>query len=180
MCRCCVAIEEACGIRCSLKWPNDLLVGERKLCGILCEMESRDNPALVIGVGINTNNPVESLPDALHPGAASLADQMGTPVDNTALMETCLGRVTAGLELFEQRGLAAFGEAVQSHLAWVGERVRIEESPGQSTVGRLLGVDGSGRVLVATEKGTLPFISGDLRRAEIEAGVTHKRGISGT
>lgn len=160
------AIDEACGVRCSLKWPNDLLIRERKVCGILCEMESREIPALVIGVGINTNNRMESLPGGVRQGAAALADEIGTPVDNPALMEICLAHLTVDLEVFEQRGLAAFGEFLQKHLAWVGEQVRIEESPGQSTLGRLLGVDGSGRVLLVTKKGTLPFISGDLRRVE--------------
>ncbi len=158
------AIEEVCGLCCSLKWPNDLLFRGRKLCGILCEMDSRQMPALIIGIGINTNNRVGRLPLELRHGAASLAEEIGAPVDNPRLLEVCLGRLTDALETFERNGLSAFEEALQKHLAWVGEGVRIEESPGQSTVGRLLGVDGLGRVLLATEKGTVPFISGDLRR----------------
>ncbi len=161
-------IEEACGLCCSLKWPNDLLFRDRKVCGILCEMDSRQLPALVIGIGINTNNRVDTLPEELGHGAASLSEEIEAPVDNARLLKTCLSRLTDALERFERRGLAASAGPLQKHLAWVGERVRIEESPGQSTVGRLLGVDGTGRVLIATEQGTeqgtVPFISGDLRR----------------
>jgi len=61
-------------------------------------------PALVIGMGINTNNRVDALPEALRAGVASLSGEIGTQVDNSALMETCLRHLTAGLELLRSGG----------------------------------------------------------------------------
>jgi len=160
------SVEQACGLRCRLKWPNDLLLNGKKVCGILCELESRQLPALVIGIGINTNNRVEALPGEFRHGVESLSGETGAPVDNRGLLEVCLGNLVGALETFERSGLAAFENDLERHLAWVGQEVRIEEFPGQVTVGRLLGVDGAGRVLLATGKGEVPFVSGDLRLVE--------------
>ena len=82
------AVATATGLRASLKWPNDLVLGSdwKKLGGILCEAQGRD--ALVIGIGIN-------LTSAAHPPdvaarAASIEGELGRAVDRAALVVECL------------------------------------------------------------------------------------------
>lgn len=84
----------AAGVRARIKWPNDVLVEGRKVCGILLELVAREDwiDFVVVGVGINANNP----PPA--EGGISLAEAVGAPVDRAALCRSvlaCLDEVYA-------------------------------------------------------------------------------------
>jgi BirA family biotin operon repressor/biotin-[acetyl-CoA-carboxylase] ligase len=73
------ALEKVCGVVAGIKWPNDLILEEKKLCGILTEGYFEGEEAkMIIGVGVNTNNMV---PSQLKDVAISLHD-LGITVDN--------------------------------------------------------------------------------------------------
>lgn len=78
----CRAIARVCGITPEIKWPNDLLIGGRKLCGILVESSSfRGRRFVVVGVGINVNTDPADFPPELRESATSLAAALGREVD---------------------------------------------------------------------------------------------------
>lgn len=79
-------------IRTDVKWPNDVMLGGRKLGGILCE---RVRGALVVGIGINLNQPVEELPGGLVPPATSLLLQTGRPVSRARVLERLADELAA-------------------------------------------------------------------------------------
>jgi BirA family transcriptional regulator, biotin operon repressor / biotin---[acetyl-CoA-carboxylase] ligase len=91
------AVEAVCGAVPRLKWPNDLVVGDRKLGGILAEAawSGADDVAVVVGVGLNVDWPVER-PDDLLDTAVALNDVVGECVDREDLL-------TAWLERLERR-----------------------------------------------------------------------------
>lgn len=122
-----VAAAEACqavaGIQVALKWPNDLLVGEAKLGGILSELV---DGAAVVGLGLNL---------AWAPAGAAC---LGPGVDRAALLHAYLGRLdTAGDVLARYR----------DRCTTLGRRVRVER-PGGSIEGVATDVDEDGRLLV--------------------------------
>ena len=80
----CEGIEEACGAKPGIKWTNDIVLGGRKLCGILTEMavegESGALQYVVIGIGINANHTPEDFSPEVREIAASLSQELGHPV----------------------------------------------------------------------------------------------------
>jgi len=86
-------LEEDYGIAVGLKWPNDLLAGERKLSGMLSEMEARGDllTFVNIGIGLNVNND----PGTEEPGAIALSQLAGRPLSRRDLLENFLDRFEA-------------------------------------------------------------------------------------
>lgn len=79
----CDAVEATCGLRPQIKWINDLILNEKKLCGVLTELLLTDGrpDALVVGIGINVNHRPEDFPPELRESATSLAMELGQTVD---------------------------------------------------------------------------------------------------
>jgi BirA family transcriptional regulator, biotin operon repressor / biotin---[acetyl-CoA-carboxylase] ligase len=102
-----VAVAEtlaaASGVDVRLKWPNDLLVGGRKLCGILVESQGGGTSVrAVIGMGINVNNDPGVLDDAIV--ATSLRAETGQRFDRMALLTGVVGSLRQAMTLFERNG----------------------------------------------------------------------------
>jgi BirA family transcriptional regulator, biotin operon repressor / biotin---[acetyl-CoA-carboxylase] ligase len=84
------AISAETGIRPEVKFPNDILIGGRKVAGILAE--ARDD-RVVLGIGINANLAAEELPEDVDTPATSLQVETGAPVDRAMLLATLLERL---------------------------------------------------------------------------------------
>ncbi|HEX9547173.1 MAG TPA: biotin--[acetyl-CoA-carboxylase] ligase, partial [Acidimicrobiales bacterium] len=141
------SVEGVAGIVPLLKWPNDLLIEDRKLAGILAEA---DGDAVVVGMGLN----VSSSP----PGAVSLAEATGRrPLDRGVL----LARLLEALEGWYGRW-DDVAEAYRDRSATVGQEVRAE-LPGRTVVGRAEGIDDHGHLLVRDGAGELvEVLAGDV------------------
>lgn len=141
------------GARVGLKWPNDVVVGGRKVCGALVEVvqtESGQRWALV-GVGVNVNFGRDALPPDVRERATTLLEVGGAVVDLDAL----LGRVLAGLaEALGDRGLdGATLAAARGALEGVGRRAAYTLPDGSRAEGTLLGIDDDGHALLRTDDG---------------------------
>ncbi|MDQ7991526.1 MAG: biotin--[acetyl-CoA-carboxylase] ligase [Propionicimonas sp.] len=149
-------LRAAGGVDARLKWPNDVLIGGRKVCGILAERVESAEPAAVVGMGINTLLAEADLP---VPTATSLAIEGSTAspaeVARAVLLafDAWYGRWLAGEDLRE-----AYAAACDT----VGRTVRVELSPGDAPEGAAVGVDAEGRLLVRTASGTRAFSAGDV------------------
>lgn len=93
----CLALERVCGIKAGIKWVNDIIYGEKKICGILCE--TAPGGAYVIGIGVNVNTPAAELDSLTDVGAAGILSLTGRSTDLRALshelisaLDDCLGR----------------------------------------------------------------------------------------
>lgn len=109
------AIEEATGVRCAIKWPNDLVVPRHgKVAGVLCEATSAGagDVVIVAGIGINVRQRQDDWPGALDYAAASLEQCAGRPVDRPRLMAALVRAVRplfdAPLRALDDAELAAF------------------------------------------------------------------------
>ena len=90
----CRAIESSCGLRCGIKWPNDVVLGGKKLCGILVEsMLGLEKPCVIVGVGINANT--AAFPAELEEIATSLFAVLGHEIDLNALAAALLRELDA-------------------------------------------------------------------------------------
>jgi BirA family transcriptional regulator, biotin operon repressor / biotin---[acetyl-CoA-carboxylase] ligase len=159
------AVRDRAAVDACLKWPNDVLVGDAKLAGILAE-QHRD--AVVVGVGINVTVRREDLP---VPTATSLL--LETPAGRDPAPGTDRAELLAAvLRELERWYLAeaAAGDADESGLraeylrrcATVGRRVRVELPRGRSLTGLAADVDAGGRLLVRDPSGLTPVTAGDV------------------
>ncbi len=95
-CAAAVAVAEslgaAAGVKAMIKWPNDVWIGMRKICGILTETRSRgDMPSpVVLGIGMNVNHAPEDFPPGIRGRATSLRIEKGRTFDRTAVMSAVL------------------------------------------------------------------------------------------
>lgn len=89
----CTALEDLCGVRPQIKWPNDICLNGRKLCGILCELVSGRIPTAVAGVGINLTAMKDEIPDKLKDKMTSLwAERIPVPAPD-ALLKAIVDRL---------------------------------------------------------------------------------------
>ncbi|MEP9383967.1 biotin--[acetyl-CoA-carboxylase] ligase [Nocardioides sp. KR10-350] len=144
------------GYAAGLKWPNDVLISGRKVCGILVErVDSPVGPAAVVGIGLNTSLAADELP---VPTATSLALEKGAPVDRTELLHALLEQLTTSYAAWRERP-QALTEAYLGLSVTVGRYVRAE-LPGGDLVGTATGIDASGRLEVVPDGGTDPVAVG--------------------
>jgi BirA family transcriptional regulator, biotin operon repressor / biotin---[acetyl-CoA-carboxylase] ligase len=99
------ALLEACGLETDIKWPNDIMVGERKLCGILAEtIETETGRAVIIGIGINLDD--DAFPPELETVATSVSSATGKMPDAEQLMQLLIRALYERYEILQ----AANGE----------------------------------------------------------------------
>ena len=157
----CDGIEGACGVRPGIKWTNDLVLGGRKLCGILTELgldqNSRALDFLVVGIGINTNHRPEDFQADLRSIATSLSMELGRPVDHTLLATEVI--------LALDRMYAAFPAEKASYLnryradcITTGQPVRLT-TPASSHEAFAVGIDDEFRLLVEYPDGSSEALS---------------------
>lgn len=155
----CLALDHVVpGIRSALKWPNDVFLDGRKVCGILVEVGESSPQSLVLGIGINVNNGFADAPPELTTIATSLADATGQEFDRTEVL-------IALLKQFETqfRRLAANDPQLpadwQQRCALRGLSVTIETPPHRTT-GRCAGIDSQGALVLHTVDGPAQFFGG--------------------
>ena len=138
------AIHEATGLFPSIRWPNDILLHQRKICGILVEAVSG---AAIVGIGINVTTHPEDLPE----NALSLAGA-GAQVDPCALTRVLCRHFDVWYDLWSAQGFASLRESLRSWMAGMGEPVQITAG-STKTSGITSDVDESGRLLVRLDSG---------------------------
>ena len=173
------AVHEVTGQWADLRWPNDVLLGEKKFCGILTELSANLDRVryVVVGMGLNVNN--ESFSPELEPIATSLRLQLGRlapALQQPAPRGSRLSRVdlVAALLRALDRELARFGNGVSAareqilrrferHSTYCcGAEVTVEEDGGYE--GITLGLDERGFLRVETAQGVRTVLSGGVRK----------------
>lgn len=131
------AIQTVTSLSLSLKWPNDLLLHERKVGGILCESShvSAADPTVVIGIGLNVNMPQESFPDDLRSIATSLFEVARHPIDRNRLIAQLLFELEQGLNELRTHGSERLRRAYTARCNTLGRRVRALMGPEQELLG---------------------------------------------
>ena len=155
------SIEAITSLKPRIKWPNDVLVSGRKICGILVESEVRGSKVdyAVIGVGVNVNLKASNLPEIL-PEATSLSDELGRDVSIPGLIRRLLVEVE-GLYLTLQSGGSIYEEWRDS-LVTLGKEVSVE-SGGSKYTGISESVARDGSLLLRHPDGSLTrIVAGDV------------------
>lgn len=164
------ALEDKTGISPGIKWPNDIVINGKKVCGILTEMtlEAASIEAVVIGVGVNVSQ--TDFPDDLKDSATSLRLEGVQQIERMQLLDCILEYFDKNYKIYLQKlDLSGLREAYEAYLVNCGKEVRVLEPTGEYE-GRALGINENGELLVETKE------SGIQR---IYAGEVSVRGIYG-
>ncbi|MCO8272399.1 biotin--[acetyl-CoA-carboxylase] ligase [Actinoplanes sp. TRM 88003] len=154
------AIERVAEVEATLKWPNDLLVNDRKCAGILAEVSG---DAVVLGIGLNVTTRAEELPETTGLPATSLRVAGAAVTDRDPLLRALLrgfgswyaGWREAGGDA-EMSGLLA---AYRRGCSTIGRQVRVLLPAGETITGEATEVDGAGQLVVRTADGTVHQVS---------------------
>ena len=159
-------ITQVCGLTPQIKWPNDVLVGGKKVCGILAEMQTEAETlcAVVLGIGVNLNAPLTAFPEELRDKASSLLLAGGQPVDRSAFTASLLTQLEKAYELWLEGGFPALRPAWERHAAsLIGKQVTVAAPEGTVT-GTVLGLDTDGALLLREGQSGAPrrLLAGDV------------------
>ncbi len=149
-----------------LKWPNDLLLNNRKLGGILTELalDGAGAQSLIAGIGINLWTDASLLASLERPPAclAECFDLAHLATQREAWIARLGRAVVAAVQQFERHGFVPFQPRFMQRLAWRGREVEVIEHGARVAEGRMLGVDGGGRLLVQVTGRVVSFNSGEV------------------
>jgi BirA family biotin operon repressor/biotin-[acetyl-CoA-carboxylase] ligase len=141
------AAQLSASVSLSLKWPNDLLLHERKVGGILCESSfvSTNEPVVIIGIGLNVNILPESFPEELRPIAASLIEASRHPIDRNQLIAQLLLELEHCLGELQSSGPVRLRQAYRARCVTLGRQVRVLFANRQPIIGiaEALSADGA-------------------------------------
>jgi BirA family biotin operon repressor/biotin-[acetyl-CoA-carboxylase] ligase len=139
-----------------IKWPNDVLLGGRKICGVLTEASWQGNQVntVVLGIGVNvTPSSIPPYQELLFP-ATCIEDELAHPVERMEILRTILAHL---LHIHTYMAQAKFINEWQEHLALRGEWVRLTRDASNNTaparVGKVLGLDQNGYLCLQNQAG---------------------------
>lgn len=164
-----------------VKWPNDILIGGRKVCGILAEtgVSPDGSVFVVLGVGLNINESLSDFPPELEEIATSLAVTAGHPLSRQRIFHAFLDALEVWLERWRSGGFAPVRDAWCARSCTLGRRVRFEVG-AVALSGEAVGLGADGSLAIRADDGTQHcFHSGELRFvAEPLFEPSHKRSVS--
>jgi BirA family biotin operon repressor/biotin-[acetyl-CoA-carboxylase] ligase len=160
------AIESVTGLRADIKWPNDLLVGRRKIAGILAESATSDLGRVVLGYGLNVD--ARAYPRELADRATSLETELGRTIDRALVCAETLARLSARYRDL----LAGRFDAILDgwrHRAPASRDARVTWStPSGPQHGVTAGIDGRGALLVRVDDRIETIVGGDVTWPQVD------------
>jgi BirA family biotin operon repressor/biotin-[acetyl-CoA-carboxylase] ligase len=150
-------LREMFDLRAETRWPNDVLVNGRKICGVLAEMNTTGETVdfVVVGVGVNANFDVENVfPKQLKRVATSLEKELGRKVRLEKLFRALLERLENLYELFVKEGFDPILEEWKTYAGFLGCKVEVTGPTGEMS-GLALDVDYEGVLVLRLEDGTV-------------------------
>ncbi|HET6627714.1 MAG TPA: biotin--[acetyl-CoA-carboxylase] ligase [Nocardioidaceae bacterium] len=165
------AVRRVAEVDAELKWPNDVLVAEQKVAGILVERVERvSGPAAVVGIGLNVSSSADELP---VPTATSLALHGARTLDRSVILREVL-RAFEALYVQWQAELGDAGrgllESYVRRCSTLGRQVRVDLPTGEQLHGEAVGIDTDGRLQVRTGSGVRVLGAGDVVHVRAEPG----------
>ncbi len=168
----CKSIKAETGLEASIKWPNDIIAGRKKLCGILTEMGAELDIInyLIVGVGINANLIEDDFPEELIETATSIRLETGMEVTRKRLAASFLNEFEKCYEAFSSSGsIEHIIDAYKDMLHMLGKKVRAIYK-NEELIGEAIDVSSEGQLLIRLEDGSI---------REIVSGEVSVRGIYG-
>ena len=157
-------IERHSGLIPSIKWPNDLLLREKKVAGLLNEIHSETDRIhfIILGMGVNLNMDAKEFPKDIRTQATSLKAEKGRPVSRKAFAALLLEELERWYEIFLKEGGTPVLKAWRDRAQIQGKEVRVT-SFDEVLIGRAVDVDSDGALILETRGGERKrIVAGDV------------------
>jgi BirA family biotin operon repressor/biotin-[acetyl-CoA-carboxylase] ligase len=148
----------------TIKWPNDILIGGRKLAGILteaaCDMARIEY--VILGIGLNVNYRRDAMPEELRERATSMADATGQNLSRESVFARLIHDLDRCYGELEEAGFESLRPRWKAYFDLRGRRVRVEHN-GQTIFGRAIDIDSEGALIVEDDRGECcTIVAGDV------------------
>jgi BirA family transcriptional regulator, biotin operon repressor / biotin---[acetyl-CoA-carboxylase] ligase len=156
-------LDKECSIEVGIKWPNDILIGDKKVCGILTELSTgRGNLSyVVVGIGIDLNVDVDGFPPDLREGATSLKLELNREIHGAELVQRFLQNFETRYKQFNQDGFNDILKDWRKFSKTIGSYVEIHKK-GRIVRGEAVGINHDGVLILEQDDGALrKIISGE-------------------
>ncbi|MCQ4085771.1 biotin--[acetyl-CoA-carboxylase] ligase [Saccharibacillus sp. JS10] len=168
----CRAIRGVTGVEAGIKWPNDLLIDGRKLCGILLEAVVEDGRVrhCIMGIGIDANLEETDYPEELRSKVTSIRRESGVDTDRSLLIAAVMNEFEMLYKLYNEEGFEPIRLLWESLSVTLGREIVVRDVRGERR-GIAQGLGQQGELMIKTEDGQeIPVYSG-----EVEFDPNHKR-----
>jgi BirA family biotin operon repressor/biotin-[acetyl-CoA-carboxylase] ligase len=157
------AAENIAGVTCGVKWPNDILLRDRKIGGILCDAEWKEGQLdfAVAGLGLNVNHTAEDLPERPLFPASSLLIETGNAFDVEEVTQSCLNILEVLYTQWLRGDWPAQRREFEERCAGIGQLITVTTET-EKYFGVVRGIDENGVLLVATSEGPRQVVAGDV------------------
>ncbi len=147
------------GLPAKIKWPNDILIHGRKVCGILTEIGAEIDliDYLIVGIGIDANIDIDSFPDEIRESSTSIKKELGRGIDRAEFVRKLLMEFEIQYLKFQKEGFPPILEEWRALSATIGEWVKITTQT-RTIYGEAIGVDNEGALIIETSDGKLEKI----------------------
>lgn len=154
------AIKEITGLKPQIKWPNDILLNSKKVCGVLTEMEAEMDRVnySVIGIGINVNNEID---EDLKDIAISLKSIVGSNISRVKLLQAIIKNLDVNYQKLTSKNNNRIRKLWFSFADIIDKKIQVNDGK-DTTTGVVIDVDESGCLLLKTETGKKRIVSGDI------------------
>lgn len=158
-------VIESYGVTAEIKYPNDVLVNGKKICGILCESSLKNNAiqGVVLGIGVNLNMPKEII-DSIDRPATSLNLEINKPVNREEFLNKLIESFFSQYENTIENGFSAFKNEYLKRINFLGKTIWIQQRDGEKKEEvTAVKIDDNGNLIIKDIYGTeKPMLSGDL------------------
>jgi BirA family biotin operon repressor/biotin-[acetyl-CoA-carboxylase] ligase len=158
------AIRQLSGLFPLIKWPNDILLRDRKVAGLLNEIHSEIDRIhfVILGIGVNLNMDESMFSEEIRAAATSLRIEMGRTISRKVFLQILLEELERWYSIFIHEGSAAILEAWRNRAQIKGRRVNVT-SFGEALTGVAIDVDSDGALILETgDEGRRRVVAGDV------------------
>jgi BirA family transcriptional regulator, biotin operon repressor / biotin---[acetyl-CoA-carboxylase] ligase len=159
------AIEKTSGLHPTIKWPNDVLMGTRKMAGLLNEIHSETDRVhfVILGIGVNVNVDSETMPEEIRMRATSLKEETGRAVSRKAFLQSLFMEMEQWYSAFLKEGGSPILQAWAQRARIEGKAVQVS-SFDETLTGTAMGIDPYGALILRTGTGEQKrVVAGDVR-----------------
>ncbi|MEA3369099.1 MAG: biotin--[acetyl-CoA-carboxylase] ligase, partial [Candidatus Ratteibacteria bacterium] len=155
------ALENYPGFPAGIKWPNDILLKDKKIAGILSEMETEGETVkfIIVGIGLNTNLDLTALPEDLKDGVTSINHELTGSFSQEKLLNEIISRIELYYTLFIREGFSAIREEWQNYSVTFGRQLEAV-CRGEKIFGRAVGLSENGGLLLRENSGVITELFG--------------------
>ncbi|SMB93463.1 BirA family transcriptional regulator, biotin operon repressor / biotin-[acetyl-CoA-carboxylase] ligase [Desulfonispora thiosulfatigenes DSM 11270] len=158
------ALEKNLGVSAKIKWPNDILINDLKVCGILTEMSAEIDRInyVIVGIGLNVNQSNDDFPDEIQDSATSLKICLGKEIKRVQMLQVILEEIEKVYNLYLEKGFSEILDEWKNNSCTLGQEV-IVKMPKEIIEGMAIDIDSGGCLIVKDKENIIhKIIAGDV------------------